>query len=331
MQTKDVEIAELARTVAGLQSALADERSSPTGNGNDVDVDGDELALHDPVVSRAAMRALRERDGPLPPTRRHPCSRLLLLRLHQATHGPGCALAREQPGLLRQETRDRVVHELWSKVTGDHETSAAALATAAGAIARKFATVRGQPSAAMRRWLGDAPTVAPATRSPLPVRGQDAGRGRQVGYFGRDLSLPAGTPGVGEYNPERSLDAARSSVSMLHDATRRSAAFASAWRRSKDGAISPAHLGGPVKPQFLGDGGRRRASSAPPTRPLRPPTSPEERRRRALRSQQGAPAPPPPLRRRAPSPRPARRAPSPRRSPPAAGANDLRSVPRDSS
>jgi hypothetical protein len=46
---------------------------------------------------------------------------------------------------------------------------------------------------------------------------------------------------------------------------------------------------------------------------------------------EGAPAPPPPLRRRAPSPRPARRAPSPRRSPPAAGANDLRSVPRDSS
>ena len=37
MQTKDVEIAELARTVAGLQSALADERSSPTGDGNDVD------------------------------------------------------------------------------------------------------------------------------------------------------------------------------------------------------------------------------------------------------------------------------------------------------
>ena len=54
MQAKDDEIAELARTVAGLQSALADERSSPTGNGNDVDVDGDELALHDPVVSRVA-------------------------------------------------------------------------------------------------------------------------------------------------------------------------------------------------------------------------------------------------------------------------------------
>ena len=32
MQTKDDEIAELARTVAGLQSALADERSSPTGD-----------------------------------------------------------------------------------------------------------------------------------------------------------------------------------------------------------------------------------------------------------------------------------------------------------
>ena len=30
------------------------------------------------------------------------------------------------------------------------------------------------------------------------LRGQDAGRGRQVGYFGRDLSLPAGTPGVGD-------------------------------------------------------------------------------------------------------------------------------------
>jgi len=40
---------------------------------------------------------------------------------------------------------------------------------------------------------------------------------------------------------------------------------------------------------------------------------------------------PPPLRRRAPSPRPSRRAPSPRRSPPGGGANDLRSVPRDSS
>ena len=107
MQAKDDEIAELARTVAGLQSAL-DERGSPTG---DVDGDGDELALHDPVVSRAAMRALRERDEPLPPTRRHPCSRLLLLRLHQATHGPGCALAREQPGLLRQqETRLSLIH-----------------------------------------------------------------------------------------------------------------------------------------------------------------------------------------------------------------------------
>ena len=106
MQAKDDEIAELARTVAGLQSALDDERGSPSTGDVDVDVDGDELALHDPVVSRAAMRALRERDGPLPPTRRHPCSRLLLLRLHQATHGPGCALAREPPGLCRLYTTD---------------------------------------------------------------------------------------------------------------------------------------------------------------------------------------------------------------------------------
>ena len=36
MQAKDDEIAELARTVAGLQSELADERGTPTG---DVDVD----------------------------------------------------------------------------------------------------------------------------------------------------------------------------------------------------------------------------------------------------------------------------------------------------
>ena len=32
MQAKDDEIAELARTVAGLQSALDDERGSPTGD-----------------------------------------------------------------------------------------------------------------------------------------------------------------------------------------------------------------------------------------------------------------------------------------------------------
>ena len=54
MQAKDDEIAELARTVAGLQSALDDERGFPNGDG-----DGDELALHDPVVSASSTNCGR--------------------------------------------------------------------------------------------------------------------------------------------------------------------------------------------------------------------------------------------------------------------------------
>ena len=162
---------------------------------------------------------LLDLEAALPPEKRLPASRFLLLQAYDAAHTrPGgryqpCALQQVRKGQLwSPASRLAVTVELFRKLTGDIASSSDAIGNEAQAVARKRGTANRTPSAGMRRWLAEPPL---GTNNQAAFGSMAATPGREAPVDGgSSAAAPAGR-GAAASNSRlprvASLDSARRS------------------------------------------------------------------------------------------------------------------------
>ena len=196
-------------------------------------------------IDRALYDSLLARSSPLPPKSRLRPSRLLLIKVHEATHGADSLLLKQTSGVASAEQRERVTLELWRKLTGDTRSSSKEIYAEACASARKKLSSLRAPSPTTRRWLETAPSATDkigfgSTGARLLHPGVRAGQ--------TDDRLATPDPGAYDAHDENVRSRARSS-SFAHKSYRstKNAEFQDRkmpWERGEHGEVL--ELGGPA-------------------------------------------------------------------------------------